>query len=318
MGYKTLKLTEIALPEDSEIKKNTEWRYERAYGVGLYIQHIESESFMPVIVNREDQMPGMKYGVWMQTPGYLSKDKRFYTEGWAGVASNIHRKLMSIGESDYTVEALSDIIGEKLGVTFFDETHSFFNYQDDKIICIWTTDREQYPQMLEIVSAAIENAAQLIYKEDRDDGMPVLDEAKKSRLKKPKIYMCNDEIYDTLEEMYTDVSNTVLPKTLSEGVVQAMKVCSGEEIACRLDGDEGKMVFYQDNNKPFFIFPCDLLGRVHRWCFALKRNQGQEATHWLSDAMVIADNAGAFKAIKHICVIGEYYGDGDMDVVFEK
>ena len=315
MSYKQLNLQGIAIPDDSEIKKNTEWRFERAYGVGLYIQHVADAEHIPVIVARRDKTVGMKYGVWVLTPTGMLKSKRFYNKGYAGTASNIHMKIRRQCNRDYVVEALGDKVSES-GIIFEGESHNTFSYQDDKIICIWTTRLEQYATILTIVSEVIEQATQAVYK-NKDDEIPELNETAVVKLKKPKIYECNGITYDTLEEMYWDVVNNLLPEMLAEGVAQAMAVYSeadeDNEIICQLDAEKGCIEFKRKKQTPFFTFPCELLTRIQKWCFGLRLNQRQEASHWLDDAMKKAAKNDAFDTIKTICIIDE-----DLDVVFEK
>jgi len=337
MSYKQLKLQEVAIPEDSAIKKNTEWRYERAFGVGLYIQHIADEEHLPYEATLcNDRALGMKYGVWMQKDGPMRESGRFRQFRSQGEDDCIYQQAVIRFEIYKQTErhCVTDVLMDRLaeaGVVIEDSLDNSAYEDKGNIILIWTTRREQYNTILKVVSETIEQVAKAVYVNE-DDRIPEVNEAtviqlKKVKPKKKKIYECNGKVYDTLEEMYWDVANHVLPKLLSEGIVQAMEAYvetgiaakaeaeDDYEITCRLEVEKGNMVFKR-KRKVFFTFPCELLPRVRKWLFALKYVLGQEASHWLNDAMDIAARKGAFYEIESICILGEC-GGYDMDVVYE-
>jgi hypothetical protein len=294
------------------MKKNTEWRYERAPGVGLYIQNIADDGYIPNYVGLSDKAVGFKYGVFVVRPGRLSRDR---TPG-AGQMANIDMKLRNSHNKDYQVEVYEERIHIEKELS-----ENCFLFEDNDLVRVWTTVKDDYPQLISIISELIEEAAQAVYK-DEDDGVPKIDKTAILKLKKVHDYAYGGKIYFDLNEMYFDVVNHILPEQLSVGVIDAMKVYKpneDNELICCVDMKKNALIFYTEGKKPFYVFPCELLKHCIKWCSGLKLVERQEATHWLSDAVKASDEKGAFQSVDSICVIGETnFGDGDMDVIFEK
>lgn len=313
MSYKNLSVQNVEIIDDQAVKKNTEWRCEKAPGIVVYMQNV-SNAYMPAYVALSDKEEGIKYGVYVQKPTPIGKDKRWVNKGYAGVMANIDMRMRR--EHDYVVEFLND----KLSAADMDDD-DLFSFCDNNITRIWTRNRSQYEKLISVIFSAISETAAAIYKE-RDDGVPDLNEITSVKLKKSEAFIYNGKSYYDLEEMYFAVANDILPSQLCEGIIGAManyQPNNGHELTCCIDPKKSALVFYENEKKPFYRYECDLIKQCDKWCTSLELSHRQEGTHWLSDAMSEANNKGAFKDISSVSIIGEYdYGCGDMDVVFEK
>jgi hypothetical protein len=82
-------------------------------------------------------------------------------------------------------------------------------------------------------------------------------------------------------------------------------------------GDGGECENATDKSV-FFTYRCDLLKK----CESLVReietlHLGQESSHWLTDAVKLAETEGAFKDLT-ITVYGNYqFGEIELDVIYE-
>jgi hypothetical protein len=137
-----------------------------------------------------------------------------------------------------------------------------------------------------------------------------------------------------LRKEYFEMSNYILPKELAMGFVNAMDAYRknkivGSSICCIADISRkgSKLVFVigdggdcgsPDDEFVFYVQKYDgNLAKSRAMVEAIDTlNIGQESGHWLTDAIMIADDQGAFRDIP-LEIFGNYnYGDADLDVLF--
>jgi hypothetical protein len=136
-----------------------------------------------------------------------------------------------------------------------------------------------------------------------------------------------------ISKEYFDIANNEIPGLLAPGFVKAMKKYDSEqsgEICCILDIDSepSRMVFVYgdglgcegaDDESVFFVYPCgDTLKKCKQMIGAIDTlNAGQESGHWLTDALGLAKDEGAFGDVS-VTIYGDVqYGDYELDVIYE-
>ncbi len=74
------------------------------------------------------------------------------------------------------------------------------------------------------------------------------------------------------------------------------------------------------NKKAFYTYQCPTIKKCDDWCTELGLKNSQEACHWLTDALSIVGEDGAFDGFDELSIYGSYmFSDaGDMDVIYEK
>jgi hypothetical protein len=139
---------------------------------------------------------------------------------------------------------------------------------------------------------------------------------------------------EELKKIYFETANNELPKILANGFLQALqkykKDNSGEnEFCCILDiGKRSKMVFvYGDGSDcenandemVFYKFPCDeILYKCKLMVEAIDTlNLGQESSHWLTDAVALAENENVFNKLSVTIYGNVQYGKIELDVIYE-
>jgi hypothetical protein len=140
---------------------------------------------------------------------------------------------------------------------------------------------------------------------------------------------------EELKKRYFEIANNELPKILANGFVKAFqKYKNGKsganEICCILDiNKKSKMIFvYGDGSdcedtsdeSVFLKYPCDeTLYKCKLMIEAIDTlNLGQESSHWLTDAVNLAEKQNVFKDLSVTIYGNVQYGEIELDVIYEK
>jgi hypothetical protein len=149
MSYSNVDLTKIPLPSDGEISVGTEWRYEKAPGVGLYVQKLDRPAATVATKKCKDFSAGLKYGVFIS-----------YT-----IESNVMRSLTKrIIKRGFDPNWLFYVYNELLAAGFTAEDDTVYIYEDLNNCLVWTTNFENYDTIRQVLSRAIRNVASELYK----------------------------------------------------------------------------------------------------------------------------------------------------------
>jgi hypothetical protein len=150
-----------------------------------------------------------------------------------------------------------------------------------------------------------------------------------SPYKTPNPYFGQDE--EVLKKQYFSLANHELPEMLALGFVKAMEKIKKKnskqkiELCCVVDTENSCLVFAygdecedKEDDNVFYTHKCkEPFTKCADMVEAISTlNIGQESSHWLTDAIALAQQQEAFLNI-NVEILGSYmYGEYDMDVIY--
>jgi hypothetical protein len=310
VGLKNLDLALIEVPYDGLIKDDSEWRYEKVRGIGVYIQNVTRGSSSAQCKKCHDFSLGMKYGIFVN---YNIKFKPM---------QEMNNQLSSMGFSPTWMFYLYE---ELIACGFSEDQEDIFLTENEFNFHIWTTNKDLFIPIRNVISKAIRNIAKCC---SFDDESTVIDQdftyyftigKRNNSIPEYKAKMGTANLI----EMYYDCAYLELPRKLSVGICDAMVQLQKksihhdvEEIDCVVDVDQSAFIFYsgekQDYSEDeiFYIYPCETIKLCDDWCSeVLYQKNAEEAINWLSQGFLLAEQNGAFENFKSVNIIGIYdYG----------
>ncbi|MCL1804038.1 MAG: hypothetical protein FWG30_10505 [Eubacteriaceae bacterium] len=165
MSYSSMELASIIVPADEEINDDMEWRYEKAPGIGIYIQKLSQDNCTVPMRKCKDYDSGMKYGVYIAY----------------NIDNNVMRSLTKrIIKKGYDPNWLFYVYNSLVKAGFSADDESIFIYEDLNSCSVWTTERAKYELLRKAVSEAIASVALELYR--KGDPIDNVDEESYSKI----------------------------------------------------------------------------------------------------------------------------------------
>lgn len=328
MGYTDLKLEDIALPADTVVKPDTEWRYELVPGIGIYIQNVTKENITQPMTMVDDSSTGMLYGV------YLDSDN----EAVDNIFWNFAKK--------YATESSFSMVAYLLEQIQFDKVFPEASVVDNAgFMCFWTHNREQFTALRDALTNALrkginESMPELppeIIKKIEDGRNDVttgaiwayrvrnrlLNAVDINKLTKRSIrqFVFNGIYYKSLSDMYTKVAKKEIPQRIEESLKKAMDVYKksyGTEnyLEIVFDASNGKIDFNTKNGKAIYTSKVSVIKLAAEW--KAKGNYEKDIKGFVDKVIKkLEDKSDLFKDILNLTIELNYNNITDLGVVFE-